>query len=741
MSMSFRPIGGNWPLVVLAAVSVMSVTIWAYRQKLRGTSGGWRWVAVGLRLAAVILCLLAALRPSLLVEEKQKQNSRVIFLIDSSGSMTVNDEVGAQTRWSVARKALDAARGAMEGKSKEMEVRAFRFDNDLRDYKADDAKEPAGRETALGSMMLKAVKDAQGVRVASLVLLSDGASNGGTSPLLAAQQLRGMTIPVVTVGVGTADAGKGSKDIAARDLIAGPTVFVKNRPEIRASISARGFSNQPIEVELFVEGDSKPVESRTIKIPEGADVVPIAGWKYIPDTPGEKRLTIKVKKQPGELVASNNEISTYLDVLKGGLKVLYLQGRDFSYDPRYVIRSLDPAREIHVDMIGIKEPARGEKGLLDDANFAPGQYDVFILGGMSADFMTRKQVGLLANAVEKGAGLIMLGGRSSLGAGGWGGTELSRILPVNVSPSDGEVDPGDDGVKVVPNTLGLENYVLRLAPTPAENARIWASLPPITGYNRLIQPKAAAFVLATAGKDNLIVGMDDVGKGRVLAFGGETWHWARSPQEEGRIAHAKFWRQAVLWLARRENKGEDQVKLKLDARRVASGGKLDLLATARDAKNEPIADAQIEAIVTKLGPDGKPEGKPEPVPLYPQADGSRGPYFANGAPGEYRVEVKGTSKQGRSIGSDSARFMVFQDDRELENPAADLALLKQIAEITGGASLRSEELAKHLKAIGPEKSEYVTQVETKLWDNWPFFLLFVALLTAEWALRKAKGWV
>ena len=740
MSMSFRPIGDSWPLVALAALAVLSLTVYAYRLKLRGTSGGWRWLAFGLRLAAVILCLLAALRPSVLIDEKQKTNSRVIFLIDSSGSMTVNDEVGSQTRWSVARKALDAAAKSLAGKSKELEVRSYRFDNDLRDYKADDPKEPAGRETAIGSMLLKGVKDSQGVRVAMVVLLSDGASNGGTSPLLAAQQLRGMTVPVVTVGVGTADAGKGSKDIAARDLVAGPTVFVKNRPEIRASISARGYSNQPIEVDLFVEGETKPVETRTIKIPEGADVVPLSGWKYIPDTPGEKRLTIKVKKQPGELVASNNVISTYLDVLKGGLKVLYIQGPDFSFDPKFVTRSLDAAREVHVDLKVVREAARGDRGLLDDADFAPGQYDVFILGGVPADHLTRRQVALLAGDVEKGAGLIMLGGRSSFGAGGWGSTDLARVLPVNVGPADGEVDPGDEGVKVVPNAMGLENYVLRLAANPAENARIWGALPPITGYNRLQQLKPAAFVLATAGRDNLIVAMDDVGKGRALAFGGETWPWARSFLDEGRLAHAKFWRQAILWLARRENKGEDQVKLKLDARRVAAGGKLDLLATARDAKNEPIADAQYEVTVTKLTPDGKPDGKPEPVPLYPQADGAKGPYFANGAAGEYRVEVKGT-KAGKSIGSDSARFMVFQDDRELENPAADLALLKQIAEITGGASLRSEELSKHLNSLGPDKTESVHQVETKLWDNWPFFLLFVALLTAEWALRKAKGWV
>ena len=323
----------------------------------------------------------------------------------------------------------------------------------------------------------------------------------------------------------------------------------------------------------------------------------------------------------GEQLATNNEVSTYLDVLKGGLKVLYIQGPDFSWEPRFLTHSLDAAREIHADLRVVREPARGERGLMDDADLAPGQYDVFILGGLPAEYLTRSQIKALTRAVEKGGGLIMLGGRSSFGAGGWAGTELARILPVNIAPgSDGQIEPGDEGPEGRPRSSARTGELRSSGFRPelvADSAQIWAKLAPITGANRFGSPKPASIVLARGGRDPLMVGMDNVGKGRTLAFGGETWPWARSADDQGRIAHAKFWRQAILWLAHKENQGESQVKLKLDTRRVATNQKIDLLATARDGKNEPIPDATYEATVVKLDAKQKPEGKVEPVPPLP----------------------------------------------------------------------------------------------------------------------------
>src|SRR5690606_3162319 len=117
----------------------------------------------------------------------------------------------------------------------------------------------------------------------------------------------------------------------------------------------------------------------------------------------------------------------------------------------------------------------------------------------------------------------------------------------------------------------------------------------------------------------LVAALPAVGRGRSLAFGGETWPWARF-SDESRVAHLNFWRNAILWLARKEDEGENQVRLELDRRRVALGQKLDIAATAQDGQGRPIDGVDFTTSVTRQG-----EGaKPEPISLYRQDDRARG---------------------------------------------------------------------------------------------------------------------
>jgi hypothetical protein len=231
----------------------------------------------------------------------------------------------------------------------------------------------------------------------------------------------------------------------------------------------------------------------------------------------------------------------------------------------------------------------------------------------------------------------------------------------------------------------------------------------------------------------------DVGPSRVLAYGGDTWVWARAT-EEGRLAHRKFWRQVIFWLAHKENDSDNQVKLTVQPRRVAVGEKVAVTATARDAKGTAILNVVYETKVEREGPTPVPQ----PVELYNQGEEAHGSIYAVenvGQPGNYTVSTI-ARKDGKEIGRDTARFLVYQDDRELENPSADHKLAREIADLTGGEMVPPERLAGHLKSIDRSSfTEYLSPTEYKVWDNWPFLLIFTTLLMLEWWVRKRHGWV
>jgi uncharacterized membrane protein len=748
ISVNFSPIGGSWILLSGAILAVVVLTVMAYSHRLKGTAGRWRYFAIALRMLALLLCLMAALRPTVTMQEKKKQDSAVVCLIDRSTSMLINDEVRGQARWDVARETLGKAKEFAKTLGPDLTFVVYGFDAGLSQPKeaelSGDAK-PTGRETRLGTAMLEAKRqqDNTSRRVGRMVLISDFTSTSGPDPLEVARQLKGQGVQITTVALGTENAGAVHRDVAIRDIVSSPTVFVKNQHEVRATLSARGYANQKLNVELYAEGQDKPVAKTVIQVPDGSDTVPITGMKYIPQTAGEKLITLKVAPQEGELFTNNNEISTFVTVLSGGLNVLFLQGPGAGWDYLYFYRSVATSRDIQVEGVVVRRPAVGEKGELDDAEFAVGKYNVYVLSDLPAEALTRRQQHLLVEAAKKGAGVIMLGGRFSFGDGGWGDTEVAEILPAEVQRGDGQNEP-EGGIKFTPTAKGLDDFLLQVGATRAETERIWAAMPPILGTNRFGQPKALTSILATTSgsiPEPLLMSLD-VGQSRVLAYGGDTWVWARAT-EEGRLAHRKFWRQSIFWLSHKENDSDNQVKLTVHPRRVAVGEKVAVTATARDAKGAAIANVFFDTKVEREGPNHVSQ----PVELYNQGEEAHGTIYAIegvGQPGNYTVTTvaKKDGKDGPEIGHDKARFLVYQDDRELENPSADPKLAREIADLTGGEMVSPERLAAHLKGLDRSSfTEYLSPTEYKVWDNWPFLLIFAALLTLEWWVRKRHGWV
>ena len=243
----------------------------------------------------------------------------------------------------------------------------------------------------------------------------------------------------------------------------------------------------------MAEGYDQPVARAQVKVPADSEVVATPALRFTPQSAGEKLLTIRVAPREGELLASNNEFSTFVTVLPGGLDVLHLQGPGTIWEGKFV----DPGpRRVPRDPEPAQGPPRPRHDPASTTDFAPGAHDVYVLGDVPADYLTPVQQQLLAQSVARGAGLIMLGGRDSFGDGGWGATPLADgpadLHAARRRPDRARGGPEGRAEPARPSTATSSSS----AGTPQETAALWEALPPIPGASRFGAPKPAAVVWA-----------------------------------------------------------------------------------------------------------------------------------------------------------------------------------------------------------------------------------------------------
>jgi len=291
-------------------------------------------------------------------------------------------------------------------------------------------------------------------------------------------------------------------------------------------------------------------------------------------------------------------------------------------------------------------------------------------------------------------------------------------------------------LKMTPTQIGRLHFTLMLAGDPRESLAVWGQLPPLDGANRFRVEalKPSALVLAEAGPGQPLLVAHDYGNGRVMAFAGDTtWHWWMHGQEP---AHKRFWRQIVLWLARKDESLEGNVWIKLRQRRFNPGQRVEFTVGAQSPSGGPVEDADYRTEIVL------PDGTQEPLDVVPSQEEMTGSFRTTRAAGDYTIQVT-ASKDGQPLGSAKSRFLVFEQDLELDNAAADAAVLESLAAMTGGRSLVPEELSRLIEHMTEDTDSLEVRTETKkpLWDTWGFFLLLVGLLAAEWYLRKRWGLV
>lgn len=746
------PVGDDNYLVV-AAVAIALLLLLGLGPAREKTTKRRRGVLLGIRTAVIVMILLAMLRPTLVILETKKQSATLLILADQSRSMSVRDEANGRTRWEALRDSLANTRSALRALGAEVEVKAYAFDADPHPVSAAEGRielgdTPDGQQTAIGYVLDEVLREQSGKRLLGVLLLSDGTQRTipprDVLPQSAASRMKHLGQPLYTVRFGQSRGLGQAQDVAVTELLADPTVFVKNELAVTAQVRVDGYVNRPIPVALVVEdatGKKQTVALQNVKARADGDRIPLK-FTYVPNEPGEYKLTLQLEPQDGETVTANNRLSTFVQVLKGGIKVLYVEGYPGRVERRFLADSLAASPDISVDSVLLNPAAKETRPPDFGERFKPGKYDVYLLGNVDAAAFTKEELEHLKATVSKGAGLIMLGGLRSFGPGGYAETPLADVLPVTMGRLERQTadapTPKDlhlaGPVTIRPTPQGL-SYCCRLAPTASESAAIWSRLPALSeGANKFTGLKPSAIVLAASDRKEPLLVAHSFGDGRVLAFAADsTWHWWLRGFD---TAHKRFWRQVVLWLAKKDEATEGNVWIKLAQRRYTPGQRVEFTVGANAPSGEAATNASFRAEIELPG------GQKTPANVTRGNEAASGSFRETQQAGDYAIRVTAT-QDGRELGSAKARFLVVEQDLELDSPVADATLMENLAAMTGGKALAPEELPALLKQLADDTPSLEVQTEAKKtpWDTWPFFLTLVGLLTAEWFLRKRWGLV
>jgi uncharacterized membrane protein len=751
-----EPIFGSPLLVALAALALVGLLL--VRPGFVRLAPWQKTVLVLLRVAVVLLAVVAMLRPTWSSTVTRRQSATLIVLVDLSRSMTVPDMPGSRTRWEALRETLASARSQLAALAEDLEIKVYGFHGEARPIPFESGRiplpeKPDGGQTDHGTALDDVFRGELGKRLAGVILLGDG-SQRAYAPRVEAQQaareLARLGYPLYTVPFGLPRDETQARDVAVENLPDQYTVFVKNELVVRALVRISGYARQDVPVELAIrhpDGREEIVGPRLLRAVDDGQRVDFE-TTYVPPLPGQYRLTVRAHEQPGELVARNNQLSAFLTVLEGGLKVLYLEGNVAWQEQKFLRQSLDSSPDIQLDFRWIDPRLRKQMGRWPvnlDAELSDPKYDVFMLREVDSAALGERNLAALAAAVDKGKGLLMMGGYHSFGPGGYldAANPLADVLPVTTRGRERQdYDAPVRHDRHHPGPLAMmpagDHFITHLG---SDNRAAWQKLPPLEGANRFDGLKPRAQVLAKTSDGIPLLVASEYGGGRVLALAGDsTFRWWRYGHQ---AEHKRFWRQAILWLAQKDQSARHDVWIELAQRRFHPGAAVPFAAGARAAGGDVIDDAVLSAEVTL------PDGRKLPLPLAASADQFAGEVADTAAAGDYLIVVT-AARGGQPLGTARAEFTVFDQDLEMSDPSANPGLLAMLADLTkesGGRSLPPEQLASLLEEIRRSPPELQIEVATR-WqladtatDAWLFLMALVGFLSAEWVLRKRWGMV
>jgi len=488
-------------------------------------------------------------------------------------------------------------------------------------------------------------------------------------------------------------------------------------------------------------------------------------FEFVPEQIGKEIYTVSAPEFSGEALFDNNVSHFLQNVIRDKIRVLQVVGQP-SWDERFLRRLLK--KNPNVDLVSffilrtnssvqlvppsemslIPFPTRelfeeqlGSFDLVTFQNFNFGPYDM------------DRYLGSIADYVRDGGGFIMLGGDLSFASGGYAGTPIEDILPVEL-PSSTMPEAIVDTRPFRPNLTdaGTRHPITQMAFHPQSNRQIWKNLPELRGTNIVGEAKSSATVLARHptieqnGRGMPVLTVGEVGDGRVMSLTSDsTWRWGFEYVGQGGTPreYQVFWNSAIRWLIK-----DPELKLiQVDIPEEQSTPGAPITAHTRIAEPDYTPAAGTEGTLElkhrsfdSLESTGMVKGGTSIWTNSFETDGNgqHTTEVPTENPGIYTVEARATTEAGEL--SDSELVLAVPNVEEFRQIVPRDDLLASLAEETGGHSATLPNFDPNdLVFDDSSKVRVDERTVLHLWDSFVVFFLILGLLAAEWTLRRRWG--
>jgi len=768
-----------WGLALALFIGLIAFAFYLYRSE--------SWLARNRRLImgscyvlAGFLIVLLLLEPALLLKSSRSQKSNLIVLLDVSESMSIRDHVdeGASgesppennesnvlnqpgSRLSHAKDALLRLRENLEDKysvhyySMGDRLQTLSLDGNASEVLAEISAEAGSSK--IGSAMEEAMARHAGQELAGVVLLSDFSWIDGSDPIQAARGLKRKDVRVYPVAFGMPSP----PDIRVRRLIAPEVAFAGDKVPLRVQVDSSGFEDSPVEVVLQM--NDEVIESRELILNGQSQFVE---FLFVPPKGIEKaNLKASIEDRPGEVALENNEDKHGMQVIDEKINVLYVEGMprwEYRYlrwvllrDPRLNVRFLMTQGDKYLAATSPRHlgvfPSEAEEMLT---------YDLVILGDVSASFFTNDQIRWMEELVKGrelgeedngsslvggGGSLLMLGGQVA-SPSSYFNSRIADVLPVKMDSTSRQWYHGSSYPVVTPD--GLESSVVSLHPEKEKNDQIWRMVSPMGFMNGLTAKPGATVLLSRSGNEPTsqpypLVAWQRYGKGKSMYVGtDDLWRLRR---EVGDQFHARFWGQAIQFLALSRKLGQNkQVTLETSRKQYSTGERLELFANVLTENFDPVDYKSYSVLLDRNGSVDYPiEVSLDPVPGSP---GHYGTSILATEPGSYILKAGDSdAPKANVVEFEVDRLSLEQRETSMRDDLAD-----QLASLTGGNRLvdfsgddSDGSGVSDLASLLPSKLPDSLPVEREktLWDIPVIFLILVFLTGLEWYLRRRENLV